>query len=491
MNHLGHETPIRSGPTSFTSVRVLPSPQSAARVWGARLVLVSVACWAISPIIGFEAALLVVTVIGFVVGVVGLRRPVLGLLGVGMLCALEPMAQVYLQKGGLWRWNSFNYLLLIAIVLAVPQLLRMHDIQSRLLMLMILLLGLEVAISPNPETGMQNWLDLVVVLGFLVYFRKGAVGPDAWYWLGVLTGTSSALATLTLYLQQSTMDYINPNSMAVSPLAGLLAVCLGVLFTGNRLRERAALLVLASLNFALIFLSGSRGGLAIACVGVLFLLAWMRLSLRLVLLVAAVLLVGFVAAIRFGAQEERTVGRLETLFDPSKSITTRTSGRFNLAVGGWYIFKSNPLGVGTGGFAANYAHLGNREGLGRFKEGKEMAAHSEWVKILAENGIPGAVLLGLFVVSFAASGWSRRQQGLFPLGILVTVTLGVGFLSRELQDESLRLLVAGVMTLFQRSSAVRGSRRRVPPFRQTPSDKRLLGYGRAPARSAPIFMPGN
>jgi hypothetical protein len=415
MNSLALKHRILSGAADVVPARALPRSHSAARFWGIRLVLVSVACWGLAPIIGFERALLVTTVIGFVIAVVGLRWPVLGLLGVGMLCALEPMASVYLQRGGLWRWNSFNYLLLAAMLLAVPLLLRMHGAQSRLLMLLVLLLGFEIGISSNPWGGLQNVFEIVVIFGMVVFFQKGARGSDAWYWLGVVTGASSALATVAFYSQQSTLEYLDMNALAASPLAGLFAVCLAILFTEDRWRARAVLLALGSLDIALIFLTGSRGALSMACVGVIFLLAWMRLSLRLTFLLAAVLLVGLIVTTQFGAREERAIGRVRLLFDPQVSIGSRTSGRINLAVGGWYIFRSNPLGVGTGGFGSSYARLGNRQGLSRFKEGVEMQAHAEWVKILVENGIPGAVLLGAFVVSFAATGWNRRWQGLFPM----------------------------------------------------------------------------
>jgi O-antigen ligase len=192
--------------------------------------------------------------------------------------------------------------------------------------------------------------------------------------------------------------------------------------------------------------------------GVLFLLVFMRLSFRLIFVLALAVLAAFVVKAQFAAQEQRAVGRVGQLFDPNRSMASRTSGRINLAMGGWYMFRSNPLGVGTGGFAANYAQLGNLQGLGRFKEGHEMQAHSEWIKVLSENGIPGTILLAAFVGSFAVSGWALREKGLFPLGLLVTGALGVGFFSREFQDEALHLLIAGTMTLFQRASAAQARR---------------------------------
>jgi O-antigen ligase len=459
MSSLVFERPQPLESQRVTSAVVSSGGRSAAKLWGKTLLIVIAAGWAAAPAIGFEAALIVTTLVGFGAAVIGLRKPVLGLLGVGILCALEPMARVFLQKGGLLRWNSFNYVLLAAMALGAKRLLRVHDVQGRLLLLLVFLLGFEIAISPSPVSGVQVLLEVVVIFGLLIYFQKGAVGRDAWYWLGVVGGTSSGLGTLAFYSQQSALDYINPNALADAPLAGLFAVCLGILFTENRLRTRAFLLILAALNVALIFLSGSRGALSIACMGVVFLLVLMRLSFRLTFVLAAVIVLAVVVKAQFVAQEERAVGRVGLLFDKNRSLTSRTSGRINLAMGGWYIFRANPFGVGTGGFAANYAQLGNREGLGRFKEGQEMQAHSEWVKILSENGVPGTILLGVFVVSFAASGWARREQGLFPLGLLVTGSLAIGFFSREFQDEALHFVIAGTMTLFQRASDAQARRK--------------------------------
>src|SRR5215471_15624721 len=82
----------------------LPKKWPEAKFWGVVLIWINVACWAASPAIGFEGALSITTVVGFVAAIIGIGRPALGLLGMAMLCALEPMASVFLQKGGWLRW---------------------------------------------------------------------------------------------------------------------------------------------------------------------------------------------------------------------------------------------------------------------------------------------------------------------------------------------------------------------------------------------------
>ena len=101
----------------------------------------------------------------------------------------------------------------------------------------------------------------------------------------------------------------------------------------------------------------------------------------------------------------------------------------------------------------------NREGMSVFREGEYSEAHSGWIKTLTENGIPGIVLLGAFVLSFAVIGWRTRSVGLFPLGLLATVGLSVAFLADEFQAKGLWLLVATVMTALRRG-ATRSARTR-------------------------------
>ncbi len=66
--------------------------------------------------------------------------------------------------------------------------------------------------------------------------------------------------------------------------------------------------------------------------------------------------------------------------------------------------------------------------------------------------MPGIVLLGAFVLSFAVIGWRARSVGLFPLGLLATVALSVAFLADEFQAKGLWLLAATVMTALRRGA---------------------------------------
>ena len=126
-------------------------------------------------------------------------------------------------------------------------------------------------------------------------------------------------------------------------------------------------------------------------------------------------------------------------------------------LGGWYIFTEHPwVGVGTGGFSDASIGLPLYEGATTFRpEGR--AAHAGWIKVLAENGLPGGALLLAYVVSFTLSGWRTRDRELRRLGVLTTAVLGLAFVTTEFQGKGLWLLAAGTTVLLQRGVARDGS----------------------------------
>ena len=95
------------------------------------------------------------------------------------------------------------------------------------------------------------------------------------------------------------------------------------------------------------------------------------------------------------------------LFDRSLTLEEATSRHSVLIAGGWQVFRENPLGVGAGGYALAAAP----ETMPAF-EGTPMQAHSAWVKTLAENGIPEAALLAVFVASLAV--WAGEDAAMMP-----------------------------------------------------------------------------
>jgi O-antigen ligase len=448
---------------------------SPAAYWGKRLLLLSVVTWVASLAIGFKTALLVLTLVGFGAAIVGLRRPVLGLLGVSMLCTLDSVSRAYLMTGGLWRWNTFNYWLLVVMLLSLPFLLRLRDLQTRLLQWFLLLLVAGLAFSADPRAGLQDVLNVLTLLGLMVYFARSEGGHEVWFWMAAVCGSLAGAGGLAFYLKQEDLPYINPNAWSFFPLTAIFAITLAFSIGGLR-RGRLPLALLAAANAVWVFLSGSRGSLLITLVCLGFIALQMRKSGRSLPIVAAALLIAFGVASQFVEQKQLAVHRLNRLLDSQHSWTSRTSGRSDLALGGWHVFREHPLGIGTGGFASAWmdTNLQQRERLSGFRQGVYTPAHSGWIKVLTENGFLGILVFAGFVLSFAVTGWRRRRGGVFLLGLLVTVSLSVAFAADEFQGKGLWFLAAAVMTVL----------------RKTPIRARRFAVGRVdPAERGRIIPP--
>jgi len=432
--------------------------RSAVGAWGQALVLLILLIWGAGLLTGFESALVVLTIVSFAAVVLGLTRPILGVFGVGMLSTLDAATRVFLLEGGLWRWNTINYWLLAVMLLSLPFLLRLRDTQSRLLQVFLLLLALELAISADRRLGVQHVLGLTILFGLLVYFTRAAREEHIWYWLGVVNGTLAAVGGLVFYLQMDRLPYINPNAWAYVPLTGVFTVCLGLLSGRRGPRGQITLLLLATVNVVWVFLSGSRGGLLIAAACLALLVVAVRPLRRRVAFSTVGLLLAVAIATQFADLQTFGLQRIGVLFDRDRPLVSRTSGRSDLIIAGWHIFLGHLLGVGTGGFPDAWAALGDLGGRLTFQRaGAETQAHSGWIKTLAENGVPGILLLAAYVASFAVVGWRRSKRGLDLrlLGLLVTAVLGVALVSTEFQGKGLWFLAAGATALFRRAAAAR------------------------------------
>ena len=456
---------------SMSGVRPIPS---AARLWGIRLIAVTIGIWLASLALGFQTGLVFLTLMGFGAAVAGLGKPALGVFGVVILCTLDAASRVYLLTGGLLRWNTFNYWLVVVMLLHLGWLVRLRDPQIRLLQVFIALLTVELVFSTDLIGGAEHILNLVTLFGLLIYFARASRDREVWYWSALVSGVMSGLGSLIFYLQQGSLPEINENAWSFFPLTSLFAAC--VYFASPVRRRRSRLLViLAFVNAGWVFLSGSRGSFLICVVCLMFILVRLQSVKGTGLTLAAAAIVAIAVAGQFEGQQSRAVDRLTKLFDRERSMTNKTSGRWDLALGGWHIFLEHPLGVGTGGFPQAWSALRNRQGISAF-EGAKMQAHSGWIKVLAENGIPGILLFIAFVLSFAFLGWRRRRAGMFLPGLSVTLVLSVAFLADEFQGKGLWYL-GGAIILFTRIAPGPGVR--VRPSRRAGS---LLGASAIPAR---------
>jgi O-antigen ligase len=413
------------------------------------LMAIVILAFGAAPWLGFTRSLAVITLAGYAAALVGTFFPAVGLLGIGVLCVLDAPARIYLLTGGLFRYNTFNYILLFALLVTASSIFRVRDVPTKLLLLIVVLLVSELLITPELAFGIQHAFNVVSLLGLLAFFERGATDRLTWVWFGLVCGVTGAAGGLAYNVQQAVLPFANPNALAYFPLGAMFAICLGFRFADDRGRLQLGLAVLAGINGLWVFLTASRGSLLVASLCLLFLLYSTPSMGRKALALGTLLVVGILVSNHFTNLQDYAIHRLDALVDPTRTLSSRTSGRSDLVLGGWYIFQEHPFGVGTGGFATAWAELGHREGMSGFQEGVRFQAHAGWIKILAENGVPGFVLLVAFVLSFAVVGLKQRDSRLRLLGLFTAIVLTTAWISTEFQAKGLWLLVAGTIILLR------------------------------------------
>ncbi len=440
---------------------------------------------------GIEIPVMLLTIVGFCAAVAGLKSPSLGALGIGLLCTIEPLTQALIVTGGLLRWNTLNYWLLIVMALHVRFVFTRTEVPSRLLQLLLVVMAGGLLWTPAFSTGVQQILEVFVAFGLLIYFWRVATDTEIWTNLAFTNGTVAALGGLVFFVRgydllfESSQTWgiehaFNPNSIAFMPLCGLFSICLGMERASPR--GRFVLALLAIINSGWVFLGGSRGGLVVNIFCILFILFRMK-SVRLrVGFVAACLTIGISVYIVFNDRVEHSIERISLLLDKTSNARDRTSGRSDLLIGGLRMFQSHPwLGVGTGGFSWHWLRLRNGAGMGNYGIGIPRPAHSGWIRTLSESGAVGGAVHVAFVLSFALAGWRKRREGQFVLGLFVTCVLASAYVSIDLSGKGPWFLVmAATVLLYGTRPSERSSAAALGPR----YDAYVTPSGRAPAANA-------
>lgn len=436
------KTFMNSGPSARPSMRyrerLLQYHRSSSPIgYFAKIFMVFILiAWGLSFIMGFQFILTILNLAGLFLAAAGLWNPKLGLIGIGFLCTLDALTRSLLLSGGLWRWNTLNYWLIVIILLNIPLFLRIQDIHSRLLQILVVIMGMMLLFSLNLENGVQTILNILTMFGILIYFIRVIKEKSAWYWSGLICGFASAVGGAVFYLQIGDLPYINPNSFIHFPLAGIFALCLGLPEAIKKKQGRFFILELMIINLVWVFLSGSRGGLLTAFMCVIFYVIVMRSFSW----TSALLILGIISFFWFTNllldKQINSVHRIQKLFDTSYTLAERTSGRSDIILTGWKIFLEQPLGIGTGSFEEGATYL---DIIG----GKNRPAHSAWIKVLAENGFVGFTVFFLWVCSFFIRGAASGSYTDFSIGLLVTLVLSFAFLTTEFSGKDLWLLAAG------------------------------------------------
>ena len=432
-------------------------PRAANRA-GRRSVAAILVIWAAAPLIGFTGSVALLTALGFAGAIAGIRWPRLGLLSAGVLCTLDPLMNSLIFTGGILRWNTFNYLLLGITVLWLPLFWRRHDVSLRLIEACAALLAFELIISPDWAHGMQDLAGLCAVFGLYVYLARRRFSRADWYWLGVVCGTLAAAGGLIYFVQKDALPTINPNAWAFFPVTALFAVCVALPCSFGRRGGPAILTGLAGILLVWVFLSGSRGSMLVAAACAIYLVLAGRGIGRGVTLVAIAALVMLAAAAQFTSLQRQSLDRVRTLVDSRAALVDRTSHRSELLLGGWYMFLDHPMGVGTGGFTAVWHDMGRREGIPAADRYRDKVVHAGWIKVLAENGVPGFALMAAFVASFALRGLLQRYRGVRALGVLTATALALELVSTEYQSKGLWFIAAAAMAMLGRRSPLRPRR---------------------------------
>lgn len=281
---------------------------------------------------------------------------------------------------------------------------------------------------------------LIQVAALLIYFSAVLVFTDTPKRLRLLVRTITVfgffLAIFGLTQSFTSPDKVYwiremPQSQAFGPFinrhhfAGYmelaLALPLGLVFTGSIEREKKFIyLFAAGLMAVALIMTNSRGGLISLFAELLFLVATMGLrrwhkhkkreseehkpriksaaakaGLALAMVVAL-----FGSVVLLGGEEAltRMVGSVNT-DDP-------TTGRAHFWSVTVDIIKHHPLvGTGLGAFGVVYTGYDSRNGMYRLEQ-----VHNDYLQVLSDGGIVGAVLGLFFVVGLFRMGFARRES---------------------------------------------------------------------------------
>jgi O-antigen ligase len=251
----------------------------------------------------------------------------------------------------------------------------------------------------------------ITVFGFFLAIfglTQSFTSPDKVYWIRELPQS------------QAFGPFINRHHFA-GYMELALALPLGLVFTGSIEREKKFIyLFAAGLMAVALIMTNSRGGLVSLFAELLFLVATMGLrrrhkhkkreseehkpriksaamkaGLALALVVAL-----FGSVVLLGGEEAltRMVGSVNT-DDP-------TTGRAHFWSVTVDIIKHHPwVGTGLGAFGVVYTSYDSRNGMYRLEQ-----AHNDYLQVLSDGGILGAVLGLFFVVSLFRMGFARRES---------------------------------------------------------------------------------
>lgn len=297
-------------------------------------------------------------------------------------------------------------------------------------------------------------LVLVQIASLFIYFAATLVFTDSprrlrtivrtitifGFLLALFGLTQSFVSPTRVYgikeLQQSTAfgPFINRHHFA-GYMELALAVPLGLLFSGAIEKEKRLLylLAVAFMGVALI-MTQSRGGIISLVAELIFLAVvagfgreqsgeggakergkrvrggLMRAGLALALIVAL-----FLGVLLLGGEDALT------RFVGTVNADDPTTGRAHFWSVALQVIREHPLlGAGLGAFGVIYTRFDTRNGIFRLEQ-----AHNDYLQVLADAGIVGALLGLFFIIMLFRKGFARRQtEDVFRRGVATGALAG-------------------------------------------------------------------
>jgi O-antigen ligase len=354
-----------------------------------------------------------------------------------MFFSLGALATLVLWVADAWRLgklrisrNSLQIPLLGMLALGLIQLLPLRDTAD----IAALTVPATRALSFDPYS---TRMVLAQVATLLIYFAATLVFTDSphrlrllvrtiiifGFFLAIFGLTQSFVSPTRVYwvreLAQSTAfgPFINRHHFA-GYMELTLGIPLGLVFAGSLENEKRFIYLFAALLMGMaLIMTNSRGGIISVVAEILFLAALTMFrerkkreaqdkvqrirSAALRSALALALIVGlFAGVVLLGGESvlSRFVGTVNSE-DP-------TTGRAHFWSVTTDIIKAHPfVGTGLGAFPVVYTRYDSRNGLYRLEQ-----AHNDYLQVLSDGGIVGAVLGLLFIVMLFRMGFARRES---------------------------------------------------------------------------------
>ena len=412
---------------------------------GRLLLIAVVVVWVGSLFAGFRAALAACAVLGVIVVAWGFARPGLGLIGICILVTIDAPMRVFLMTGGLLRWNSLNYWLVLVALVSLPLLIKLRDPHTKILTGLAVVLAVWLPLSAAPQAGILHLLNLAAAFGLLAYCLRAVGDSVAWLWAARISGVLGALGGFSGYHLHAFAG-MDRNAWAYFPL-GALAIIVIVSLSPIRSKKPIDLICLAAVNISWVFLSGSRGTFLVALVFCGLLVFTLRGVLGYGVVTLAVVALITQVTPTFRDLRDTAAARSAKVVDTSVSLSSRSSLRSVLALAGWRMFLENPAGLGTGSFALELSRPERASTRSDYLR-PGLQAHSAWIKVFVENGLLGGLVLTSWVFSFAVAGWRSEYRSHLLLGLTTSAALAVGFLFTEFQPKALWLVAAAATAVL-------------------------------------------